>query len=57
VIKDHNGTVVPINSNDQQYEDDIFIALLLGGVLQSVAILAVVLAVPAALLGFTFGLL
>jgi len=57
VIKDHSGNVVPQNPNDQQYEDDVFIALLFGGVLQSVAILAAVLAVPAVLLGFTFGLL
>lgn len=57
VIKDHSGNIVPINSNDQQYEDDVFIALLFGGVLQSVAILAAVLAVPSVLLGFTFGLL
>ena len=56
-IKDRNGTVVPLNGTDQHYEDDVFIALLFGGVVQSVAILVVILAVPSVLLGFTFGLL
>jgi hypothetical protein len=56
VIKDHSGNVVPVNSNDQQYEDDVFLTLLFGSI-DSTLLLAVVLAVPAALLGFTFGLL
>jgi hypothetical protein len=56
VIKDHTGAVVPINFNDQQYEDDVFVALLLGGVFNAIGVLAAVLAIPAILLGITFGL-
>jgi hypothetical protein len=57
VIKDHTGAVVPIDFNDQQYEDDVFVALLLGGVFNAIGVLGAVLAIPAILLGITFGLL
>jgi hypothetical protein len=56
VIKDHSGAVVPLDLNDQQYEDDVFYALLIGGVLNTTLVLAEVLAIPGLLLGFTFGL-
>jgi hypothetical protein len=56
VIKDHTGAVVPINGNDQQYEDDVFGALLIGGVLNALLVLGTVLAIPAILLGISFGL-
>ena len=55
-ITDHNGAVVPVNGNDQQYEDDIVIALLFG-VIDADLTLIVVLSIPALLLGFSFGLL
>lgn len=56
-ITDKNGNPVPIDNTDQHYEDDVFIALLFGGVIQSVLVLAAILVVPGVLLGFTFGLL
>lgn len=55
-ITDHNGAVVPVNGNDQQYEDDIVVALLFG-VINADLTLIVVLSIPALLLGFSFGLL
>jgi hypothetical protein len=55
-ITDRNGAVVPVNGNDQQYEDDIVVALLFG-VIDADATLIVVLSIPALLLGFSFGLL
>ena len=55
-ITDRTGAVVPLNGNDQHYEDDIVVALLFG-VLDSAARLIVVLAIPALLLGFSVGLL
>ena len=55
-ITDRNGAVVPVNGNDQQYEDDIVIALLFG-VIDADLTLIVVLSIPALLLGFSFGLL
>jgi hypothetical protein len=56
VITDANGAVVPINGNDDRYEDTIFLALLFG-VLYAAGTLGVVLAIPGYLLGFSFGLL
>lgn len=55
-ITDRNGAVVPVNGNDQQYEDDIVVALLFG-VLNADLELILVLSIPALLLGFSFGLL
>jgi hypothetical protein len=55
-ITDRNGAVVPVNGNDQQYEDDIVIALLFG-VINADVELILVLSIPAILLGFSFGLL
>ena len=55
-ITDRTGAVVPVNGNDQQYEDDIVVALLFG-VINADATLIVVLSIPALLLGFSFGLL
>lgn len=56
VITDANGNVVPIDGNDNRYEDTIFVALLFG-VIHAVATLGVVLSIPGYLLGFTIGLL
>jgi len=56
VITDANGAVVPINGNDNRYEDTIFLALLIG-VFYAEGTLGVVLAIPGFLLGFSFGLL
>ena len=55
-ITDHDGAVVPINGNDQQYEDEVVLALILG-VLDASVRLAEVLAIPALLLGFSISLL
>lgn len=55
-ITDRNGAVVPVNGNDQQYEDDIVVALLFG-VIDADLTLILVLSIPALLLGFSFGLL
>lgn len=55
-ITDRNGAVVPVNGNDQQYEDDIVVALLFG-VIDADLTLIFVLSIPALLLGFSFGLL
>jgi hypothetical protein len=55
-ITDRNGAVVPVNGNDQQYEDDIVVALLFG-VINADLTLIVVLSIPALLLGFSIGLL
>jgi hypothetical protein len=55
-IYDRTGSAVPLNANDQQYEDEVVAALILG-VLDATVRLAEVLAVPAILLGFSVSLL
>jgi hypothetical protein len=50
-IYDHSGAVVPVNGNDQQYEDEVVLALILG-VIDASFRFAEVLAIPALLLGF-----
>jgi hypothetical protein len=54
-ITDHNGAVVPINPNDQQYEDDVVGALILG-LGYAVATLGEVLLLPALIVGFSLSL-
>lgn len=56
VITDANGSVVPVNENDQRYEDDIMVIMVLSTFFQA-GILADVLTIPAILLSLTFGLL
>jgi len=56
VLTDANGDVVPINNNDNRHEDTIFVALVFG-IIYATATLAVVLAIPGFLLGFSIGLL
>jgi hypothetical protein len=55
-ITDRGGAVVPINGNDQQYEDEVVVALIFG-VLDASVRLAEVLAIPALLLGISISLL
>jgi hypothetical protein len=55
-IRDHTGTVVPVTGNDQQYEDEVVVALLLG-VLDASVRLGEVLTIPVLLLGISVALL
>jgi hypothetical protein len=50
-VRDHTGAIVPVNGNDQQYEDEVLIALIFG-VFDATVRFAEVLAIPALLLGF-----
>jgi hypothetical protein len=56
VIRDARGNVVPIDDSDARFEDEIFLALFIG-IIYTTQLLAVVLAIPAILLGFSVGLL
>lgn len=55
-IRDASGAIVPVNANDQQYEDEVIAALIFGVVDASLRF-AEVLAIPALLLGISISLL